>query len=126
MPLPSGLGGETKFATYLGFTYGGKMPKDYLPNYKITPRSIASVLNSEGRCGLNANMERALNETMYVQLAAGAHPPSLLFERDEFAPTSVSDGGRRPTGIINLTPRFTKGPEFCSGGVYMQSPMRSS
>ncbi|KAJ3037891.1 hypothetical protein HDV00_001235 [Rhizophlyctis rosea] len=48
-PLPAEVDGivwETKLATYLGFSYGG------------------SVLNAAGRCGLDANMERALNDTI--------------------------------------------------------------
>ncbi|KAJ3053647.1 hypothetical protein HK097_003760 [Rhizophlyctis rosea] len=49
LPLPAEIDGvtwETKLATYLGFSYG------------------ASVLNPAGRCGLDANMEKALNETI--------------------------------------------------------------
>ncbi|KAJ3050480.1 Gamma-aminobutyric acid type B receptor subunit 2 [Rhizophlyctis rosea] len=47
LTLPAGVEmTETKFANYLGYTYG------------------ASVLDSKGRCGLDENMERALTETI--------------------------------------------------------------
>ncbi|KAJ3033520.1 hypothetical protein HDV00_006304 [Rhizophlyctis rosea] len=46
LPLPCEDGGETKFATYLGFSFG------------------ASVLNADGRCGLDDSMVKALNNTI--------------------------------------------------------------
>ncbi|KAJ3043588.1 hypothetical protein HDV00_004689 [Rhizophlyctis rosea] len=47
LPLPSEGGGETKMATFLGFPYG------------------ASVLDVNGRCGLDDSMVTALNNTIF-------------------------------------------------------------
>ncbi|KAJ3055660.1 hypothetical protein HK097_009778 [Rhizophlyctis rosea] len=46
LPLPTEVGGETKLATFLGFSYG------------------ASILNSSARCGIDENMELAMNKTL--------------------------------------------------------------